>query len=111
MLTRKQITKVRKMINQTDMSGTTDHRPQVRPLRAKTMTLDDLQRQILLVLRMVRQQFNRPAWKEGMTDSEFLDRVVGRLETVIKQDRMVSKINSSKEKKHALPKRTRSKKR
>ncbi len=67
--------------------------PKVKPLTQKTMTLSELQLRTLDVLRKVRFQFNRLAHEDGMSDAEFLDSVVSPLETVICQDRMVSKMH------------------
>lgn len=60
-----------------------------KPLKKKTMTLNQLQLRTLDVLRRVRFQFGRQAHEEGMSDSEFIDRFVEPLETDIHQDRYV----------------------
>lgn len=67
----------------------------VKPLKSRTMTLSQLQTKTLKVLRLVRKQFNRAAHEEGMSDNEFLDKVVGQLECIIKSDRAVEKLRKS----------------
>ena len=68
---------------------------QVEPLKSKTMTLQELQKRTLKVLKLVRKQFNRAAHEDGMSDTEFLDKVVGSLEWDIKSDRAVEKLRKS----------------
>ena len=60
----------------------------VKPLRKRTMTLDALQVRTLDVLKKVRKQFNRAGWEpSGMSDKEFIDKVVEPLQIDIQQDR------------------------
>jgi len=67
-----------------------------KPLRRKTMSLNVLQLRILDVLKQTIKQFNRLAHEDGMSDSEFIDHVLLKLQTEIKQDRYVlKKIDSS----------------
>lgn len=63
-----------------------------KPLTKKTMTLDELQRRTLDVLRKVRSQFARQGHEPGMSDSEFLDTVVEPLANDIHQDRQMLKM-------------------
>jgi len=65
----------------------------VPPLRKRTMTLHQLQMRTLDVLRKVRFQLQRQAWQEGMSDEEFVDKVISPLETDIYQDREVLKMH------------------
>ena len=64
----------------------------VKPLKSKTMTLNELQLRTLNFLRLVRFQFNRQAHEEGMSDGEFIEQVLDPLETTIYQDRQVLKM-------------------
>ena len=64
----------------------------VEPLRKKTMTLSELQMKTLDVLRKVRFQFNRQAYDDGMSDTEFLDQIIDPFETEIYQDRQMLKM-------------------
>lgn len=63
----------------------------VRPLKKRTMTLEQLQLRTLDVLRKVRFQLGRQGYEGGMSDAEFVDRVVNVLETDIYQDREILK--------------------
>lgn len=63
----------------------------VRPLTKKTMTLSELQIRTANVLRLVKFQLRRQAHEEGMTDEEFISKVVEPLETDIYQDRHILK--------------------
>jgi hypothetical protein len=67
----------------------------VEPLKMKTMTLSQLHRRTLKVLRLVRLQFNRAAHEDGLSDAEFLDQVISPLETDIKQDRDILKMKAN----------------
>jgi len=61
------------------------------PLKSKTMTLGELQLAVIKLCREVRIQFNRAAYEDGMSDNEFLDRIVEPLKTRIHRDRDVIK--------------------
>lgn len=63
----------------------------VQALKKRTMTLSELQLRTLDVLRKVRFQFNRQAYQDGMSDTEFLDSIVSPFEIEIYQDRQVLK--------------------
>jgi hypothetical protein len=63
----------------------------VRPLKKKTMTLSQLQLRTLDVLRKVRFQFRRQGFEDGMSDSEFIDKVLEPFATDIYQDRQILK--------------------
>ena len=65
----------------------------VKPLRARTMGLSELQLATLDLIRKVRFQLNRLAHEDGMSDSEFLDQIVDKLEHHILQDRVVLRMN------------------
>lgn len=65
---------------------------EVRPLQKKTMTLSELQLKTLDVLRKVRFQFNRQAYDDGMSDTEFLDQIIDPFETEIYQDLQMLKM-------------------
>jgi hypothetical protein len=66
----------------------------VKPLKKKTMTLNQLQVRTLDVLRKVRIQLRRAGWEGGMSDEEFVSEVVERLETDIYQDRQILKMKA-----------------
>ena len=74
----------------------------VRPLKKKTMTLNDLQLRTLDVIRKVRFQFNRAAHEDGMSDSEFIEKFVDPLIEVIYQDRQVLKMHKKRTAEEAL---------
>lgn len=59
----------------------------VPPLRARIHTLDELQRETLQLCEAFRKQLKRESWQDGLNDDEFLQKVVGPLETKIRQDR------------------------
>lgn len=67
----------------------TDHddKGQVRPLRARVMTLHELQLKTLDLIRKTRFQFNRSAHEDGMSDGEFMSQIVDPLEHQIVNDR------------------------
>lgn len=64
----------------------------VRPLQKKTMTLHQLQVRTLDVLRLAKFQFRRQGYEDGMSDEEFIDKVLEPLETDIYQDRQMLKM-------------------
>lgn len=70
----------------------------VKPLKSRTMTLNELQLETLDLIRKVRFQFNKNPYEEGMTDDEFLDQVVWPLESQIYSDRAVLKMKEAKNK-------------
>lgn len=59
---------------------------QIPPLRSRTMTLDELQRATLLLIRRVRKQLFKASWESGLTDEEFVDNVLFPLRDTILQD-------------------------
>lgn len=61
----------------------------VEPLKSRTMTLDELQRETLKVLRKVRRQLNRSPYQSGMSDLEFMEEVLDPLQMRILADRDV----------------------
>lgn len=63
----------------------------VKPLRKKTMTLNQLQMRTLDVLRKVKFQLQRQGYEVGMSDSEFIEQIIDPLSTDIYQDRYVLK--------------------
>ena len=69
----------------------------VKPLRKRTMTLNQLQMQTLDLIRKLRFQLNRKACDDGMSDNEFLEQIVDPLETAIYQDREISKMRRRKD--------------
>lgn len=64
----------------------------VKPLKRKTLTLNELQLETLNTIRLVRFQLGRQAHEDGMSDAEFDERVLAPLETRIVQDRSVLKM-------------------
>lgn len=68
----------------------------VRPLKKRTMTLDELQRRTLDVLDRTRDQFYRPGWQDGKSDDEFVRDVVQKLIIDIKQDRAILKAKAKR---------------
>lgn len=63
-----------------------------KPLKAKIMTLSQLQLKTLDLIRKVRFQLGRQGYEEGMSDSEFEDNALNPLETAIYQDRQMAKM-------------------
>lgn len=68
----------------------------IRPLRKKTMSLKQLQKRTLTVLRKTIKQFNRKAYEGGMSDTEFIEEVILPLETDIYQDQEMLKMIEKK---------------
>ena len=56
------------------------------PLKSKTMTLKELQKATLKLIKATRKQLGRPHWRDGMTDDEFEEKVLDHLETKIRED-------------------------
>lgn len=73
----------------------------VEPLRAKTMTLHQLQMRTLDLIRKLRFQLRRQAHEEGMSDAEFLENNVDNLEQEIYADRAVAKMHRKQQKAEA----------
>jgi len=48
----------------------------IKPLKSRTMKLDELQKATLKLYQQVRRQMNRQPWQGGMSDGEFLDREI-----------------------------------
>ena len=67
---------------------------EVKPLKKKTMTLNELQLRTLDVIRKARFQLGRSAHDNGMSDDEFIEQVLETLETEIYQDRHVLKMTA-----------------
>jgi hypothetical protein len=66
--------------------------PDVKPLRARIHTLNQLQLETLDLIRKVRFQFQHSPHDPGMNDTEFLEQVVQPLEDKIYQDREMAKM-------------------
>jgi len=64
----------------------------VPPLRKRIMPLDELRKRTRRVLRQCIKQFNRKGWQPGMSDSEFISKVIESLLTDISQDIEMEKI-------------------
>lgn len=60
-----------------------------RPLRRRTLSLDQLQMVVLRLIRKVRNQMNRSAHEPGLSDSEFAEQVLDPLESMVRQDREI----------------------
>lgn len=58
----------------------------IEPLKSRTMTLDELRKRTLKLIRDVRKQLHRKPWQAGPTDNEFESTVLYELEADIKQD-------------------------
>lgn len=61
----------------------------VEPLKAKTMTLEELQLRTIDLIKQVRKQLKRAHFEEGMTDNDFMRNVLEPFEHDIKTDRYV----------------------
>ena len=72
----------------------TDKEP--KPLKAKTMTLHQLQMETLSLIRKVRFQLKRQPWQGGMSDEEFAEKVLGDFEAKIAADVHVIKMARKK---------------
>ena len=64
----------------------------VEPLKSRTMTLDELQRETLSLIKKLKRQLRRSPHEGGLSDEEFIDDVVESLETTIRQDREMLKM-------------------
>lgn len=58
----------------------------VEPLRSRTMTLEQLQCETLQMIKKVRKQLYKSPWQEGLSDEEFIDKVLSPFAEKIKQD-------------------------
>lgn len=58
----------------------------ITPLRKKTMTIDEIQKKTLKLIKEVRKHLSTPTHVSGVTDTEFDDRFLGTLETEIRND-------------------------
>lgn len=65
---------------------------EVRPLRATTMTLGELQLQTLDLMRRVRFQLQHAPHEDGMNDVEFMEKVLSPFEFKIYADREILKM-------------------
>jgi hypothetical protein len=65
------------------------HDQMVKPLKARTMSLSDLQLKTLDLIRKVRRQFTHQGYEAGMSDQEFTEAVLNPLEHSIRADRHV----------------------
>lgn len=61
----------------------------VKPLKARTMGLAELQLATMDLIRKVRFQFGHKPHDDGMTDNEFLEEIVDPFEQKILADRSV----------------------
>ena len=64
---------------------------QVKPLKSRTLPLDELQMKTLDLIRKLRLQLIAAPWETGMNDQEFLDQIVKPLEDKIHADRELLK--------------------
>lgn len=69
----------------------------VKPLKKRTMTLNQLQLRTLDVLRQVRFQLGRQGFEDGMSDNEFISKILEPIETDIYQDRQVLRMKANNE--------------
>lgn len=58
----------------------------VEPLRRRTMTLEQLQKKTLQLIKRVHKHLNTPTHISGVTDAEFLEKACYGLETRITED-------------------------
>lgn len=63
----------------------------VPPLKSRTMTLNQLQLETLDLIRKVKFQLNRQGWEEGISDAEFIDKILAPLEFKIYADRAIGR--------------------
>lgn len=69
----------------------------VEPLKSRTMTLGELQRETLALIKKVKRQLRRSPHEGGLSDEEFIDEVLESLETTIHQDREMLKMHKTTE--------------
>ena len=62
----------------------------VSPLKSRIHTLNQLQLEALDICRKVRFQFGRMPHEDGMSDNEFLERILSPFEEKIYQDRAMA---------------------
>ena len=61
----------------------------IEPLRARTMSLDTLQRRTLEVIKQTIKQFDHHYYEDGLSDRQFVDQVLRSFAEDIKVDRLV----------------------
>lgn len=69
----------------------------VTPLRARIHTLDQLQQATLDLIQRLRIQLHRAPHEPGLSDAEFLEEIVGPLETKIHHDQSMAEILTATE--------------
>lgn len=62
------------------------------PLRSEILSQQLLQVEILTLIERVRKQLNRAGWEDGMTDQEFITRVLDPLKTKIENDQYMQRM-------------------
>lgn len=62
---------------------------EVKPLKSRTMTLEELQERTLKLIRQMRRQLNRRGFEGGLSDKEFQDQVLDVLESKLLNDKWV----------------------
>lgn len=70
----------------------------VKPLRKRTMTLEQMQVRTLKFLNLCRKQLQRMPHEPGLNDTEFIEQVVNPFRNDILQDRDVLKMAAEREK-------------
>jgi hypothetical protein len=68
----------------------------VKPLKARIHTLSELQLETLSLIRKFRSQLQRSAHDPGLSDTEFLDKIVQPLQDKIYKDRQMAKLLKEK---------------
>ncbi len=69
----------------------------VEPLRARTMTLDDLQVRTLKFLKLCRRQLQKMPHEAGLTDVEFIEQHLNQFRNDILQDRTMLKMSAQRD--------------
>lgn len=69
---------------------------QIKPLKKRIMTLQQLRQRTVRALQLCRKQFLKSPHEEGLTDEEFIDEHINPLLNDIWQDRQMEKILNEK---------------
>lgn len=61
-----------------------------RTLKSSVMTLDELQRETLGLIRRMKAQLRKSPWQGGLSDREFIEHVLDPMQSKVAADREVA---------------------
>lgn len=64
----------------------------VKPLRRRTLTVEQMQQKTLKLITAARKQLRRKPYQDGLSDEEFIEQVLDPLASQIKEDQEMSKL-------------------